>query len=306
MTSSGMQSAPAELFRALAVLAEPPVEGHARVAEALGLTSAPDGATYAELFLFQLHPYASVYLGAEGMLGGDARDRVAGFWRAVGRTPPAESDHLSALLGLYASLLDEAADAAPPQATLIRRSAAALLHEHLAPWMPLFLEGVRGVARGLYRDWADLLEAALRGELRASPAAGALPLHLRVAPELPDPRAHGADAFLSGLLAPVRSGILVTRADVAELGRSLGIGVKMGSRRSVLEHLLAEAPEAVLGALGAAAEARARGHGAWSSLLPGVAGFWSRRAEATARLLQELAVHGGSVEAVDGVEVTRR
>jgi hypothetical protein len=77
-----------ELLRALAALAEPPSEAQERVAPALGL-AAPDAAAPTEVFTLQLPPYASVYLGGEGMLGGEARDRVAGFLRALGVTPPA-------------------------------------------------------------------------------------------------------------------------------------------------------------------------------------------------------------------------
>ena len=36
------------------------------------------------------------------MLGGEARDRIAGFWRALGLVPPPEPDHLAVMLGLYA------------------------------------------------------------------------------------------------------------------------------------------------------------------------------------------------------------
>ncbi|HEX8421973.1 MAG TPA: hypothetical protein VF634_01095, partial [Pyrinomonadaceae bacterium] len=60
-----------ELFRALAVLAEPPVPESARVADALALGALPEASEYTEVFVFQLYPYASVYLGAEGMLGGE-------------------------------------------------------------------------------------------------------------------------------------------------------------------------------------------------------------------------------------------
>ena len=41
-------------------------------------------------------------------MGGLARERIAGFWNAVGLTPPPEPDHLAALLGLYASLTERA------------------------------------------------------------------------------------------------------------------------------------------------------------------------------------------------------
>ncbi len=74
------------------------------LSELLGLPAAPAAADWTELFVFELAPYASIYVGAEGMIGGDARDHVAGFWRALGLVPPTEPDHLSALLAFYASL----------------------------------------------------------------------------------------------------------------------------------------------------------------------------------------------------------
>src|SRR6185295_7023627 len=86
-----------ELLRALAVLAEFPGPEHARLGELLQLPGAPSRAEHTELFEFQLWPYASVYLGPEAMLGGESRDRVAGFWRALQLTPPPEPDHLSVL-----------------------------------------------------------------------------------------------------------------------------------------------------------------------------------------------------------------
>src|SRR5262249_55202817 len=50
----------------------------------------------------------------------------------------------------------------------------------------------------------------------------------------------GAGAFVSGLLAPVRSGIVLTRADLARAARDLGLGLRMGERRFILETLLAQ------------------------------------------------------------------
>jgi hypothetical protein len=50
-----------ELFRALAVLVEPPDRpGAARVAGALGLGEPPGVSEYTDLFVFRLYPYASV------------------------------------------------------------------------------------------------------------------------------------------------------------------------------------------------------------------------------------------------------
>ena len=261
----------------------------------MGLGEPPDAARFTEVFLLQLHPYASVYLGAEGMLGGEARARVAGFWRALGRTPPAEPDHLGALLGLYASLAERQAGSGGAEGLLAAGARVALLHEHLAPWVPFLLERVAETEAPFYGQWAHLLAHVLDEELRAAPPPETLPLHLRVAPGLPDPRAEGGDAFLSGLLAPVRSGVIVTRDDLVRLARGLGLGARIGERRWVLRHLLEQDPVPVLEALGSEAARRAERHGARADVLGPSARFWAERARTTARLLATLAEEGRAV-----------
>src|SRR3954471_13415191 len=87
-----------ELLRALALVAEPPSEASARVCTLLELDP-PTGVEFTDFFTFAQPPYASLYLGADGLIGGEARDRIAGFWRAVGVAPPPEPDHLATMLG---------------------------------------------------------------------------------------------------------------------------------------------------------------------------------------------------------------
>lgn len=253
-----------ELLRALAVLAEPPAPEHERVAASLGLDP-PQPDEYAEIFLFQLYPYSSVYAGAEGMLGGEARDRAAGFWRALALVPPAEPDHLTALLGLLAAL--ETPDH--------RR---ALLWEHLLAWLPPWLAKLDEIAPPAYRAWGRLLGAALGEEARTLGPQERLPLHLRVASPL-EP-----DDLLGGLLAPVRSGVVLVRDDLGRAARELGLGVRVAERRYVLRALLAQDAAPTLAWL--AAEARR-----WAGLhaeTPGPIGqFWQERAEAAAALLDD-------------------
>ena len=120
-----------ELLRALAVLVEPPERpGAARVAEALGLGALPETSAYTDLFVFQLYPYASVYAGAEGMLGGEARERVAGFLAALGHDVPAEPDHLALLLGVYAGLLEAEGAASDGRRESLRRARPPRLWGH--------------------------------------------------------------------------------------------------------------------------------------------------------------------------------
>ncbi|MCY3970975.1 MAG: molecular chaperone TorD family protein [Acidobacteria bacterium] len=278
-----------ELLRALSIFAEPPEPEHARVADLLGLGDGIDGSAYAELFVFQLAPYASIYVGPEGWMGGEARERIAGFWRAVGRTPSAEPDHLGVLLSLYASLGEEQGRAAGAGASLASEARGALLHEHIAPWVFAYLDHVEELAVGGYKRWAELLRETLAQEVgRVGPAA-ALPAHLREAPELADPRAEGGSVFLKALFAPVRSGVILTRAALGKVARELGLGLRAGERRFALEGLLGQDARATLGALAALAAREELAHRRRDGLLGETARFLARRAGNTARLLGELA-----------------
>lgn len=278
-----------ELFRALGALAEPPGPEQYRLGTVLGLPGRPDPAEYTELFLFQMYPYASIYMGAEGMLGGEAADRVAGFWRAMRRPPPPEPDHLAALLGLYAAL-DEAERDEPEaaRAVLWRQARKALLWEHLACWLFPYLARLAQIAPPFYRAWADLLEEAVRREVGELGPADALPLHLREAPLLPDPREEGLETFVQGLLAPVRSGMVVTRADLARAARQMDLGLRMGERRFILKSLFAQDAARMLAWLKEEALWWAEWHHEQEATLGEVATFWAGRAGAAAALLAEL------------------
>jgi len=261
-----------ELFRALGAYCEADSKAVAPVAAALGL-AIPSRAEHTELFVFQLYPYASVYTGTDGMLGGEAADRVAGFWQAAGVTPPAEPDHLAALLGFYAAC----AEADGERARHLRH---ALLWEHLLSWLPAWLARLAELAPTPYVCWGRLLQAALRAEAEELGPPAKLPLHLRMAPA-----ADGTDA----LLAAACSGVIVTRNDLGRAARALRLGLRHGERRYALEALLAQDGPAVLDWL--AGEAR-RQAALYRSLTPAwrpVAEHWASRAEATAVSLARLA-----------------
>lgn len=280
-----------ELFRTLGALVEPPAPGHRALADLLDLGPPPGEADYSDLFLFQLYPYASVYLGAEGMMGGEARDRVAGFWRALGQAPPAEPDHLAVLLALYARLADLEAAAAgeAPDRERWRHARTAFFWEHLASWLPVFLGRLAELAPPFYRRWGELLSEALAGEAATLGPPAGLPLHLRAAPAMVDPREGDADAFLAALLAPVRSGLILVRSDLARAARDLELGTRIGERKFVLRALLGQDGPATLGWLAAEARRQAGLHRGLPAPFAPVAAFWADRAEATATLLGELA-----------------
>jgi hypothetical protein len=279
-----------DLFRALAVVTEGTSPEHRRVAASLGLPGELDVASHTDLFCFQLPPYAAIHLGAEGMLGGEPAERVAGFWRALGLVPPAEPDHLAALLGLYADLTEtEAREGDAARRRLLGEARRALLWEHLVPWVPTYaLAAARTAVDPTYRAWAETLGSALLAEAAAAPwAGGPLPLHLREAPDPARPEGDGSDAFLGRVLAPARSGMVITRHDLARAADQLGLGLRIGERRYILSALMAQAPVAMLTWLADEAGRSAARLAGLRPVLDPVAAFWEIRARAMETCLRQ-------------------
>lgn len=283
-----------ELFRALGTLAEPPSPETTRLAALLELGEPPGAGDYDALFLLELSPYASIYLGHEGMVGGEARDRIAGFWRALGLEPPTEPDHLALMLGLYARLAELEAGATGADAQRWRHARRAWLWEHLASWLPAYLEALRPVAAPFYAGWGAELAAALVAEAERLESPEHPPLHLREAARPADPRRDGGAAFLASLLSPVRSGMLLLAGDLRRACGDLGLGGRIGERRFVLEAMLGQDAARTLDWLAAHARHWSGRLREQPAVLEPVIDHWRRRADATARLLEELA---GEVDA---------
>ena len=303
-----------ELFRALGAVADSPA-GARTACAALGCASpggaspggaspggaspdwaGPGAAEHTAAFVLNCPPYASVYLGAEGGLGGEAADRAAGFWRALGLDPPAEPDHLSALLGLYASL-GEAAGQARLTATAgaLTRARHALFWEHLWSWLPGYLDAVADLGLPGLVPWARLARRALQAERGAHPG-GRLPLALRDAPG-PGPDGDGLGAMLDTLTAPVRSGFVLTRRSLASGADAAGAGHRIGERRFTLRAMIEQAPAATFDWLAAEAARWSRRYAGPDGLTDPILAWWARRADATARWLAAaaLATNGACV-----------
>ena len=180
------------------------------------------------------------------------------------------------------------------ESILAAQAARALLDEHVAPWIFAWLERMKELASGAYATWASLLHEVLAEEYRASRTPSTDLQHLREAPQLPDPRSDGTADFVAGLLAPVRSGIILTRADLAEIARRLDLGLRAGERRYALEHLLAQDPGRTLAALAAEARRQSAAHQERAEWLGESGVFFAQRAHVTAELCDELAERGVS------------
>ena len=274
-----------ELLRALGAVADSPAAARA-VAPALGLPAATD-ADHTEAFVLNAPPYAAVYLGPDGALGGEGADRVAGFWRALEVTPPTEPDHLAALLGLYARLGETAADenTRPATAAALARSRAALLTEHLWPWLPGYLDAVTDLDLPPLTAWAELAQRALTAE-HTEPQAETtqLPLALRAAPAPLEPEGSFRD-LVDALTTPIVSGIILTRRRLAAGAGQANVGHRIGERRFTLRAMLEQDPAATLGWL--ESEAR-RWHARHQTRPDPTSQWWAGRAGHTTTLLREM------------------
>jgi hypothetical protein len=279
-----------ELMRALGALSERPAPEHARLTDLLGLPAPPPPGAQESVFLFQAYPFASVYLNVDGMIGGLARDRVAGFWRAIEVDPPDDPDHLAALFGLYAELRHrERAESDPGRCGAYRHAAGALIQEHIASWLWPFLGAVRDAGSSFHRAWAQLVERVVEAELARFEPQTRPSVHLDEVPKLPDPRREGGRPFVAALLAPARTGIVLTRSTLSRLGTDRELGMRAGERRFVIEHFLAQDPGATLQWLAQECERWAARY-AESSGPEVVRTFWGARARASGSLLTRLAV----------------
>jgi Nitrate reductase delta subunit len=261
-----------ELLRALGAVADSPAAARS-VGPALGLGPVTD-AEHTDAFVLNCPPYASIYLGPQGAIGGEGADRVAGFWRAIGLTPPAEPDHLAALLALYAHLGEAA----------LTDWQAVLFWEHLWPWLPAYLDAVTDLDIPTVANWADLTQRALTAEVGTLPGCPRQPLALR---EAPPP----SDDLVELLTVPVRGGVILTRKSLAEGAARAGVGFRIGERRFALRAMLDQDPRATLAWLAGEADQWQRRH---RDRVPAddVTGWWAARAGRTGQVLRDYGCTG--------------
>jgi Nitrate reductase delta subunit len=275
-----------ELLRALGAVPDSPAAARC-VGPALGLDPVSD-AEHTEAFVLNCPPYAAIYLGPQGAIGGEGADRVAGFWRAIGITPPAEPDHLAVLLGLYARLGEAAAGARrPATAAALAQSRTVLFWEHLWPWLPAYLDAVTDLAVPALTSWADLVRRALAAESSDLPPCPRQPLALREAPPAAPPPAGPGD-LIELVTIPVRSGLILTRRRLAEGAARAGVGFRIGERRFALRAMLEQDPRASLAWLAGEADRWEQRHRDRASS-DQVTTWWAARASRTAQVLRDYA-----------------
>lgn len=248
------------------------------------------------VFVLDLPPYASIHLGPEGKLGGEGMLRVAGVWRALALEPPPDPDHLASILALYAVLGHTSGQCrTAPARRRLDHARHVVLWEHLWSWLPGYLAALDGdPAVG---QWATLLGHALRAEVAAAqPAPDLLPTPLREAPGPLVPTGERAD-LLDALPVPVRTGFVLTFADLREAAGALGVGLRRGERRFALQAMLEQDAAGTLRWLSTHALRWAAVHDSQLAVAHDQADprrWWARRARTSAEVLRALADEPGS------------
>lgn len=275
-----------ELARALAAICDTPATA-AAASRALGLGRITAEA-HTQVFVLNCPPYASIHLSPEGHLGGEAAGCVVGFWETLQAPLPAEPDHLASLLALYASLGQAADHAQLPAARAgLDHARRALIREHLWSWVPGYAAAVRELPFPPIAEWARLVGCLLADDLVSSEGSGGgrIPLALREAPPPLDEMPARAE-LLDALVAPVRTGIVLTRHQLSLACGRLGVGHRIGERRFTLAAMLDQDPELTLTWLTQHAEHWCRLH---QEVGPDpVTRWWADRAGHTARVLTGL------------------
>ena len=248
-------------------------------------------AAHTRLFLVEVSPHESVFLSADGLLGGDvaAAVRVDRTRGGLGDPLGVEPDHLGAECAWMAFLTGAEADARRdgvdpgPIVTLQHE----VLDRHLLRWLPQLMEALEGVSVDttgrLYVEAAGLALALARScfaELGGARESWSLP-------PAKDPLASaetGIYRIAEHLCLPVQAGGWWTRSALVGLGRGLDLPAGFGNRVDLVEGLFhAAAQYGRVPELCAALAEAARG---WASRGDGP---WPERARATVGLLERVA-----------------
>ncbi len=223
-------------------LREPDAETLSRARQIPAL--APDGAglgelavAYADLFLLNVYPYASVFLDPDGEMNGARAQEMRGVYEQFDYAPDAlrevgAPDHIGLMLGLLAQA----------------RHASRAILPYALDWAPVLCLAVERepAAHSFYRALASETRRVLFAEIESPDLEPRVRTSGQIA-ELQlesDPSALRAGLEFSGeetslrsivhrLLCPARSGIFLSRARLGAWARDLGVPLPFGGRFDV-------------------------------------------------------------------------
>lgn len=298
------------LFRdGITTATRPFLESIPELADGLKRPFQPDEAAAAhhDLFQFNVLPYESLFLAADGLLGGSVSHAVSHSYQQVGWQVDAAAsspDHIGHELGLLAFLsaaeADAWADDLLPEAVRMRQRQSDFLQGHLLRWLPPFVLAIRRQAHPFYAKLAALTLALAADHVTAFVATDAFTLP--PPPDLLADEKTGLKEIAAFLMTPLHSGLFLSRDDVARLGRAHQLPRGFGGRAQLLTNLLRTAVQydafpTLVSALQALLAAEETAYEAMLHDHPPLAPFvtpWLARCRDTHRLLAQLQVQSNT------------
>ncbi len=223
-----------------------------QIPELTAVTPTPfnaDTAAASHHALFQLNIFAqeSFFLGEDGLVGGEKTAVVAHHYAQHGYSTGAadtEADHLGHQLAFLAFLTAEEAEAwerdQPNTACERQVDQQQFMQEHLLRWAIACLLAVQGQADPFFTELARLTQALVL-EHFSSLAETAVPTPANFLPPTQNILANDKTGFkeiVHYLLLPALSGIYLSRDNIGQLARQLGLPRGFGSREMMLLNLL--------------------------------------------------------------------
>lgn len=215
-------------------------------------TDAHFGAAHYQLFVHNVYPYETIFLGDDGLLGGNISERVAAFYQRIGfhSNNSDNTDHLSTELSAMAYLcfaeLDAIEDQVPHQAERLRQLQRRFLDEHLLRWLPAFVIAVEQQGKSVYTDVVrqsfELVcthRTQLGDDLMAADEVFSLPQ----APDLLANEKTSLRDIAHYLLTPAYTGFFVSFSDIKRLGTKFRAPHGFGKRHLMLTNLLRTASD---------------------------------------------------------------
>ncbi len=213
-------------------------------------------ADHTEVFTLELLPDACIYLSPGAQLGGEPAERIDGFLAAAGLEPMREATSLANQLVMLADLIDQLlkAPAGSQEASALEKVLAALLFEHVLPWVPPYVTATTRLEPRL-SAWAGATVGTL-AEL-----AGWLGLaSWEITPSVLEGRgaaAEGASDLVAMAASPYLCGTFLTKRVLFERAYEVGLAPRIGSRKFMIASLLEQSPTAAAAVLREEAEFQA-------------------------------------------------
>lgn len=216
------------------------------------LGEAPDydeaAATHQTLFGFNIHPHESIFLGTDGLLGGEITGRVQETYGEIGYGLADEADHigreLDALAFLCAAESEAWEDNVVYMAQQAREKQLILLQNHLLRWVWPFTQALKAHSDPFYQTVATLLFDVIvvhAGQLFETLEAPTADFALPEAPAILENEKTSLKDIAQYLVTPAYSGLYLSRDMIGQLGRAFELPRGFGGREQMLTNLMRSA-----------------------------------------------------------------